>query len=180
MEFNEKTFDRTVIYNGKIIDLEIHDVELPDGNTSKRELVYHNGAVAVCAITPENEVLLVKQYRKPVEKPLLELPAGKLEEDEEREEAAKRELEEETGYIAKDLELITNMYVSPGFSNEKLTIYFTDQLSEGTLNLDDDEFVELHKVPVKDIKALLDSNEVEDAKTIIGLQHILLNYNHSK
>ncbi|MCE5089739.1 NUDIX hydrolase [Staphylococcus devriesei] len=180
MEFNEKTFDRTVIYNGKIIDLEIHDVELPDGNTSKRELVYHNGAVAVCAITPENEVLLVKQYRKPVEKPLLELPAGKLEEDEEREEAAKRELEEETGYIAKDLELITNMYGSPGFSNEKLTIYFTDQLSEGTLNLDDDEFVELHKVPVKDIKALLDSNEVEDAKTIIGLQHILLNYNHSK
>lgn len=103
-----------------------------------------------------------------------------MEEDEEREEAAKRELEEETGYIAKDLELITNMYGSPGFSNEKLTIYFTDQLSEGTLNLDDDEFVELHKVPVKDIKALLDSNEVEDAKTIIGLQHILLNYNHSK
>ncbi|RIL70989.1 NUDIX hydrolase [Staphylococcus devriesei] len=180
MEFNEKTFDRTVIYNGKIIDLEIHDVELPDGNTSKRELIYHNGAVAVCAITPENEVLLVKQYRKPVEKPLLELPAGKLEEDEEREEAAKRELEEETGYIAKDLELITNMYGSPGFSNEKLTIYFADQLSEGTLNLDDDEFVELHKVPVKDIKALLDSNEIEDAKTIIGLQHILLNYNHSK
>ncbi|MBI5972541.1 ADP-ribose diphosphatase [Staphylococcus caledonicus] len=180
MEFNEKTFDRTVIYNGKIIDLEIHDVELPDGNTSKRELVYHNGAVAVCAITPENEVLLVKQYRKPVEKPLLELPAGKLEEDEEREEAAKRELEEETGYIAKDLELITNMYGSPGFSNEKLTIYFADQLSEGTLNLDDDEFVELHKVPVKDIKALLDSNEIEDAKTIIGLQHVLLNYNHSK
>ncbi|MCI2947579.1 NUDIX hydrolase [Staphylococcus caledonicus] len=180
MEFNEKTFDRTVIYNGKIIDLEIHDVELPDGNTSKRELVYHNGAVAVCAITPENEVLLVEQYRKPVEKPLLELPAGKLEEDEEREEAAKRELEEETGYIAKDLELITNMYGSPGFSNEKLTIYFADQLSEGTLNLDDDEFVELHKVPVKDIKALLDSNEIEDAKTIIGLQHVLLNYNHSK
>lgn len=180
MEFNEKTFDRTVIYNGKIIDLEIHDVELPDGNTSKRELVYHNGAVAVCAITPENEVLLVKQYRKPVEKPLLELPAGKLEEDEEREEAAKRELEEETGYIAKDLELITNMYGSPGFSNEKLTIYFADQLSEGTLNLDDDEFVELHKVHVKDIKALLDSNEIEDAKTIIGLQHVLLNYNHSK
>ena len=94
MEFNEKTFDRTVIYNGKIIDLEIHDVELPDGNTSRRELVYHNGAVAVCAITPNDEVLLVKQFRKPVEKALLEIPAGKLEQDEVREEAAKRELEE--------------------------------------------------------------------------------------
>ena len=62
MEFNEKTIDRTVIYNGKIIDLEIHDVELPDGQTSKRELIYHNGAVAICAVTPENEVLLVKQF----------------------------------------------------------------------------------------------------------------------
>lgn len=79
MRLNEKTIDRTVIYNGKIIDLEVHDVELPDGSTSKRELVYHNGAVAVCAVTPENEVLLVKQFRKPAEKPLLEIPAGKLE-----------------------------------------------------------------------------------------------------
>ncbi|PNZ30583.1 ADP-ribose pyrophosphatase [Staphylococcus petrasii] len=180
MEFNEKTFDRTVIYNGKIIDLEIHDVELPDGKTSKREIVNHNGAVAVCAITPENEVLLVKQYRKPVEKPLLEIPAGKLEEDEEREEAAKRELEEETGYIANDLSFITHMYGSPGFSNEKLSIYFSDNLSEGEMNLDDDEFVELHKVPIDKIKDLLDSDEIEDAKTIIGLQYILLNYNHSK
>lgn len=179
MKFDEKTFDRTVIYNGKIIDLEIHDVELPDGNTSKRELIYHNGAVAVCAITPNNEILLVKQFRKPVEKPLLEIPAGKLEKDEEREEAAKRELEEETGYIANELEFITNMYGSPGFSNEKLTIYFANNLSEGELNLDEDEFVELHKVPVSEIKSLLDSQEIEDAKTIIGLQYVLLNYNHS-
>ena len=78
-EIKRKTIDRTVIYNGKIIDLELHDVELPDGGTSKRELVYHNGAVAVCAVTPEDEVLLVKQFRKPAEKPLLEIPAGKLE-----------------------------------------------------------------------------------------------------
>ncbi len=76
---------------------------LPNGETSTRELVYHNGAVAVCALTPKKEVVLVKQYRKPVEKPLLEIPAGKLEDDEDRVEAAKRELEEETGYIAKEL-----------------------------------------------------------------------------
>ncbi|MDM7863079.1 NUDIX hydrolase [Staphylococcus borealis] len=179
MEFNEKTFDRTVIYNGKIIDLEIHDVELPDGNTSRRELVYHNGAVAVCAITPNDEVLLVKQFRKPVEKALLEIPAGKLEQDEIREEAAKRELEEETGYVANNLEFVTDMYGCPGFTNEKLTIYFSSNLSEGQLNLDEDEFVELHKVPISEIKVLLDNHEIEDAKTIIGLQHILLNYNHS-
>ncbi|HHI7105452.1 TPA: NUDIX domain-containing protein, partial [Staphylococcus aureus] len=98
MDLNEKTIDRTVIYNGKIVDVEIHTVTLPNGETSTRELVYHNGAVAVCAVTPKKEVVLVKQYRKPVEKPLLEIPAGKLEDDEDRVEAAKRELEEETGY----------------------------------------------------------------------------------
>ncbi|WP_145417144.1 NUDIX domain-containing protein [Staphylococcus warneri] len=180
MEFNEKTIDRTVIYNGKIVDLEIHDVELPDGRTSIRELIYHNGAVAVCAITPENEVLLVKQFRKPAEKPLLEIPAGKLEKNEEREEAAKRELEEETGYIAKNLQFVTHMYGSPGFSNEKLTIYFADQLEVGEMNLDDDEFVEVHKFSIEEVKEALQNAEIEDAKTIIALQHLLLNYNHSK
>ncbi|MBL7573253.1 NUDIX hydrolase [Staphylococcus saccharolyticus] len=180
MRLFEKTIDRTVIYNGKIIDLEVHDIELPDGSTSKRELIYHNGAVAVCAVTPENEVLLVKQFRKPIEKPLLEIPAGKLESGEDRIEAAKRELQEETGYIASDLELITDMYGSPGFSSEKLTIYFANQLTEGEMNLDEDEFVELHKLPIKDVKSMLDNKEIADAKTIIALQHLLLNYNHFK
>ena len=105
MEFNEKTTHREKIYQGQIIDVEVHDVELMNGDTSKRELVFHNGAVAVCAVTPNNEVVLVKQFRKPAEKPLLELPAGKLEKDEDREEAAKRELAEETGYQAQSLEL---------------------------------------------------------------------------
>ena len=117
-EIKRKTIDRTVIYNGSIIDLEVHDVELPDGSTSKRELVFHHGAVAVCAITPENEVLLVKQFRKPADQPLLEIPAGKLEKGEDRKEAAIRELQEETGYIASDLQFVTNMYGSPGFSSE--------------------------------------------------------------
>lgn len=180
MRLFEKTIDRTVIYNGKIIGLEVHDVELPNGSTSKRELIYHNGAVAVCAVTPENEVLLVKQFRKPIEKPLLEIPAGKLESGEDRIEAAKRELQEETGYIASDLELITDMYGSPGFSSEKLTIYFANQLTEGEMNLDEDEFVELHKLPIKDVKSILDNKEIADAKTILALQHLLLNYNHFK
>lgn len=114
MRLNEKTIDRTVIYNGKIIDLELHDVELPDGSTSKRELVYHNGAVAVCAVTPEDEVLLVKQFRKPAEN-LAWNTSRQTWKGEEREEAAKRELQEETGYIASNLEFVTDMYGSPGF-----------------------------------------------------------------
>ena len=111
---------------------------------------------------------------------MLEIPAGKLEEYEEREEAAKRELEEETGYKANHLTFITHMYGSPGFSNEKLTIYFTDHLSVGELNLDDDEFVELHKIHLDDIHALIENHEIEDAKTMIALQYVLLNYNHYK
>lgn len=180
MDLNEKTIDRTVIYNGKIVDVEIHTVTLPNGETSTRELVYHNGAVAVCALTPKKEVVLVKQYRKPVEKPLLEIPAGKLEDDENRVEAAKRELEEETGYIAKELTHVVDMYGSPGSCDEQLSIYFTDNLEEGTVHLDEDEFVEVIKVPIENVKSMLMNKEIEDAKTIIALQHLLLNYNHSK
>ena len=156
MDLNEKTIDRTVIYNGKIVDVEIHTVTLPNGETSTRELVYHNGAVAVCAVTP------------------------KLEDDEDRVEAAKRELEEETGYIAKELTHVVDMYGSPGFCDEQLSIYFTDNLEEGTVHLDEDEFVEVIKVPIENVKSMLMNKEIEDAKTIIALQHLLLNYNHSK
>ncbi|MDN6698688.1 MAG: NUDIX hydrolase [Staphylococcus equorum] len=180
MNLFEKTLHKESIYKGAIIDLEVHDIELPDGQTSKRELVYHNGAVAVCAINPDNQVILVRQYRKPAEKTLLEIPAGKLEINEERESAAKRELEEETGYIAENLELITEMYGSPGFSNEKISIYLAKDLKIGEMNLDDDEFIEIETYNIDEITSMLQNQEIEDAKTIIALQYLLLNYNHSK
>ncbi|MFQ3853970.1 NUDIX hydrolase [Staphylococcus parequorum] len=180
MNLFEKTLHKESIYKGAIIDLEVHDIELPDGQTSKRELVYHNGAVAVCAINPDNQVILVRQYRKPAEKTLLEIPAGKLELNEERESAAKRELEEETGYIAENLELITEMYGSPGFSNEKISIYLAKDLKIGEMNLDDDEFIEIETYNIEEITSMLQNQEIEDAKTIIALQYLLLNYNHSK
>ncbi|ANQ64331.1 NUDIX hydrolase [Staphylococcus equorum] len=180
MNLFEKTLHKESIYKGTIIDLEVHDIELPDGQTSKRELVYHNGAVAVCAINPDNQVILVRQYRKPAEKTLLEIPAGKLEINEERESAAKRELEEETGYIAENLELITEMYGSPGFSNEKISIYLAKDLKIGEMNLDDDEFIEIETYNIEEITVMLQNQEIEDAKTIIALQYLLLNYNHYK
>ncbi|ANR68177.1 MULTISPECIES: NUDIX hydrolase [Staphylococcus] len=180
MNLFEKTLHKESIYKGAIIDLEVHDIELPDGQTSKRELVYHNGAVAVCAINPDNQVILVRQYRKPAEKTLLEIPAGKLEINEERESAAKRELEEETGYIAENLELITEMYGSPGFSNEKISIYLAKDLKIGEMNLDDDEFIEIETYNIEEITIMLQNKEIEDAKTIIALQYLLLNYNHYK
>src|SRR5699024_3999068 len=117
---------------------------------------------------------------KACEKPLLEIPAGKLEKDEERISAAKRELEEETGHIADELEHITEMYGSPGFSNEKISIYMAKNLTKGEMHLDEDEFLEIAYFDINEIKTLLDKEELEDAKTIIALQHLLLNYNHYK
>lgn len=180
MNLYEKTTNKTSIYEGKIIDLEVHDVELPNGETSTREIVLHNGAVAVCALTSDNKIVLVEQFRKPLDDTMLEIPAGKLEIGEEREEAAKRELEEETGYKAKSLQLITDMYGSPGFTNEKISIYLATELLPGEVHLDEDEFIEIHELSISEAQEKLLNNELNDAKTIIALQYLLLNYNHSK
>lgn len=180
MKFEEKTLSKETIYKGKVIDVEKHLVELPDQQTSYREIVKHNGAVAICAVTPENNVLLVKQYRKAMEKELLEIPAGKLEPGEDRVSAAKRELEEETGYIADSLTLIGEVYGSPGFCNELISIYFADNLKKGNMQLDEDEFVENINYTIEDVEKAVNARSINDAKTLIAFQYLLSNYNHSK
>ncbi|PCF42674.1 NUDIX hydrolase [Staphylococcus delphini] len=179
MHFEEKTISKESIYKGKIIEVEKHKVSLPNNETAYREVVKHNGAVAICALTPEQQVILVKQYRKALEQELLEIPAGKLEPGEDRESAAMRELEEETGYKAKKLTLIGEVYGTPGFSNEKISVYFADDLVEGEVNLDEDEFVEKVLYSLEDVKKAVEARTIEDAKTFIAFQHLLLHYNHS-
>ncbi|EGQ3905821.1 NUDIX hydrolase [Staphylococcus pseudintermedius] len=180
MHFEEKTISKESIYKGKIIEVEKHKVSLPNNETAYREVVKHNGAVAICALTPDQQVILVKQYRKALEQELLEIPAGKLEPGEDRESAAMRELEEETGYKAKKLTLIGEVYCTPGFSNEKISVYFADNLVEGKVNLDEDEFVEKVLYSLDDVKKAVEARTIEDAKTFIAFQHLLLHYNHSK
>ncbi|MDK3764314.1 NUDIX hydrolase [Staphylococcus pseudintermedius] len=180
MHFEEKTISKESIYKGKIIEVEKHKVSLPNNETAYREVVKHNGAVAICALTPDQQVVLVKQYRKALEQELLEIPAGKLEPGEDRESAAMRELEEETGYKAKKLTLIGEVYGTPGFSNEKISVYFADNLVEGKVNLDEDEFVEKVLYSLDDVKKAVEARTIEDAKTFIAFQHLLLHYNHSK
>ncbi|EKC6416166.1 NUDIX hydrolase [Staphylococcus pseudintermedius] len=180
MHFEEKTISKESIYKGKIIEVEKHKVSLPNNKTAYREVVKHNGAVAICALTPDQQVILVKQYRKALEQELLEIPAGKLEPGEDRESAAIRELEEETGYKAKKLTLIGEVYGTPGFSNEKISVYFADNLVEGKVNLDEDEFVEKVLYSLDDVKKAVEARTIEDAKTFIAFQHLLLHYNHSK
>ncbi|HDT8479747.1 TPA: NUDIX hydrolase [Staphylococcus pseudintermedius] len=180
MHFEEKTISKESIYKGKIIEVEKHKVSLPNNETAYREVVKHNGAVAICVLTPDQQVILVKQYRKALEQELLEIPAGKLEPGEDRESAAMRELEEETGYKAKKLTLIGEVYGTPGFSNEKISVYFADNLVEGKVNLDEDEFVEKVLYSLDDVKKAVEARTIEDAKTFIAFQHLLLHYNHSK
>ncbi|HEY4578552.1 MAG TPA: NUDIX hydrolase, partial [Savagea sp.] len=114
----ERTIQSTSIYKGKIIDLVVDEVALPNGGKSQREIVKHPGAVAIIAVTPENKIILIEQFRKPLERALIEIPAGKIDAGESLEHCAMRELEEETGYYANQLKKVQSFATSPGFADE--------------------------------------------------------------
>ncbi|PKR78914.1 ADP-ribose pyrophosphatase [Halalkalibacillus sediminis] len=174
--FEEKTIKTESIFKGKVIDLQVDDVELPNGKTSKRELVKHPGAVAIIARTDEGKVIMVEQYRKPLEKSIIEIPAGKLEAGENPEETAKRELAEETGYEADELSFVVSYYTSPGFADEKLYVYEAKglKLSENRLDGDEDEFVDLVEVTLEEAKQMIKQERIHDAKTIHAIYYLLL------
>ncbi|SDY89406.1 NUDIX domain-containing protein [Tindallia californiensis] len=165
----EKTLKSHKIYEGKIISLRIDTVELPDQKYSKREVVEHSGAAAVIPMTKEGNVILVKQYRKPVESCLLEIPAGRLEQDEDPETCAKRELMEETGYWSNHFEKLMVYYTSPGFSNELIHIYLAYDVEEGKSNPDEDEYLEVLSIPFDHLLNKVYAGEVMDSKTIIAV-----------
>ncbi|WP_416149633.1 NUDIX hydrolase [Salipaludibacillus sp. HK11] len=167
----EKTISTKSIFKGKIIDLEVQDVVLPDGQESKREIIHHPGAVAVVAFTDEGKLILVKQYRKALEKVIAEIPAGKLEVGEDPLECARRELEEETGVKAEELSKLHSFYTSPGFANEIVYVYLAEGLKVGTLNMDEDEFVERIDVTLEEAKQMIATEEIHDAKTIYAIQY---------
>lgn len=173
----EKTIAVEPIFKGKVLDLEVHTVTLPNGSTSTRELLKHRGAVAVLAITDKNEVILVEQYRKAIESVTLEIPAGKLEVGEEnnKKQSVLRELKEETGYITTEdkLEKLCDVHVALGYSSELISIYYVDNLSnEGEQKPDEDEFVNVKKYPLEDAFKLLDENLITDSKTMLALMHL--------
>jgi ADP-ribose pyrophosphatase len=167
MDFTEKTLNVKKIYEGRILDLEEVEVLLPDGKSSKREIVRHNGAVAIIAYKDEDTVLFVEQYRKAVEKVLLEIPAGKIEKGEDVLLCATRELEEETGYKSDRLTYLGKIVASPGFCDEYIHIYKAEDLYPGDETLgDEDEFIGLREIKVKDVKGMIKDGSIEDAKTI--------------
>lgn len=128
MNLEEKTLSTKQIFEGKIISVQVDTVQLPNGEQSTRELVKHPGAVAVIPVTKDGKIIMVRQFRKALEKEIIEIPAGKLELGEAPEVTAIRELEEETGYTTKQLQYVQSFYTSPGFADEIIYLYYTDQL----------------------------------------------------
>jgi len=164
----EKTISSDRIYTGKVISLKVDTVEVENQGYQKREIVEHCGAVGIVAINDNNEVVLIKQFRKAIEKVIWEIPAGKLEVGENPKECAIRELKEETGYEAENLKLIHKFFTSAGFSNQKIYIYLATGLTAGERSLDD-ESLEVYKIDLEDAYNMVIKNEIEDAKTLIGI-----------
>lgn len=173
-KFEEKTIHSKRIYEGKVINLKVDEVSLPNGKHSKRELVEHPGAVAVIAITKEHKIIMVEQYRKALERSLVEIPAGKLESGEAPETTALRELEEETGYSAQKLQKIISFSTSPGFADEVVHLFFATGLHSAVNGAvtDDDEFVDLLEVTVGEAERLIEEERIYDAKTAYAVQWV--------
>jgi len=169
MIVEEKTISSDRIYTGKVISLKVDTVEIDSKGYKKREIVEHPGAVGIVALTDDNKIVLIKQFRKPIEKAIWEIPAGKLEIGESPKECAIRELKEETGYIAKDIKLIHKFFTSAGFSNQKIYIFLATNLIKGEPNFDDDEFIDKYEIDIDEAKNMIMKNEIEDAKTTIGI-----------
>lgn len=169
MELTEKTLSSQMIYRGKILNLRVDQVELPNGKQTSREVVEHAGAVAVVPLTGENEVLLVRQYRHPAAEVLLEVPAGKLEKGEDPGLCAVRELREETGYRAGEMRLLFSFFTTPGFSSEKMYLYLARDLEYLGESPDDDEFIDLRRTPLESALDMVSRGEICDAKSIAGI-----------
>ena len=169
MDYSEKKLSREDVYRGRIITVHVDEVELCNGRKSKREVVDHPGGVSIVPVDGRGNVYLVRQYRYPVGDSLLEIPAGKLEYGEDPLQCAVRELSEETGFSAGKYTYLGGVSPSPGYCRETIHIYLATELSAGQSHPDENEFLDVVKMPFADAFRLAASNEMTDGKTIIGL-----------
>lgn len=172
MDFTEKIISRDYVYQGAFIKVESILVELPDGNNSNRDVIRHPGAVAIIALLDNDTMLLVRQFRMSLNKTLLEIPAGKIEKNEEHIISAHRELEEETGYKCNKMEYIGTIATSAGFSDQLVHIYKATELYQGIKGGDEDEFIEVEPHKISDVKSLIKEGKIIDAKTIASLMYL--------
>ena len=170
MNFEEKQINAEYKYKGRIINMRVDDIILPDGNPAFREYCKHIGAVCVLPLTENNEVVCVRQYRYAHSKVMLEIPAGKLDShSEDFIEATLRELREETGAVCRELTHIATFYPSPAILGEKIEIFLARGLSFGETSLDEDEFLEVQKYDLEELIDMILSGEITDSKTIAAI-----------
>ena len=163
-----KNIKENVIYEGRICRFTHNEVEFEDGSTGYRDVLHLAGAVAILAFDDNDNTFLVDQYRHAVSDQLLELPAGMLENNEDPVEAALRELEEETGYTAHEIEPLCSFYTSPGVVHEKIYIYVARNLEHTAQHLDADEFLKVKRVHISELERMILNNEITDGKTILA------------
>ncbi|MBR5152183.1 MAG: NUDIX hydrolase [Clostridia bacterium] len=169
MIYEEKTVSSQEIYQGKIVTLKVDKVTLPDGKQAERELVLHPGGVGVVAVDEDGSVILVRQFRKPLEDAIYEIPAGKLDKGEDHRLCGIRELAEETGYRAEEFVYLGYIYPSPGFTDEVTHIYLATGLSQGECHPDEDEYLDVVRMPFEDAVTMVMENKINDAKTVAGI-----------
>jgi ADP-ribose pyrophosphatase len=163
-----KLLESKTVYAGRVITVTVD--RLQEGElTYQREIVHHNGSAVVVPVFADDTIALVRQYRHPAGRYLLEVPAGTLDKGESPEVGAARELEEELGFVAGRLEQLSEFYLSPGFLQEKMWVYLATDMTETRQRLDEDEILEVVRIPFVNALAMISSGEIQDAKTIIGL-----------
>ena len=166
---SEPTIETRRIYEGRIISVRVDTVRLPNGRSATREIVEHSHAVCIVPVDEDGKVLLVRQYRKPAEEALLEVPAGGVEEDEVSEDAVLRELQEEIGYTAGNLQHLSSFWVAPGWATEFMHAYLATDLTPSRLEADEDENIEVVRLPFEEAVAMFKTGEIKDGKTIASM-----------
>ncbi|MBO5440344.1 MAG: NUDIX hydrolase [Clostridia bacterium] len=169
MKLFERKLNSKQIFDGKVVKLFVDDVELPDGKKAIREIVRHPGAVCVIPIDNDENVIMIKQFRYPFSEVLLEIPAGKLEPNEDPLEAVKRELEEESGVNAQSVEYIGTMYTTVAILDEKIHMYLATGLTYKSAHPDEGEFLEVEKIPLKTLVDMVMEGKIPDSKTQIAI-----------
>ena len=165
----EKTISTRLIFSGQAVNLRVDTVQTADGRETTREIVEHDDCVAIVAVDADDNILLVRQFRKPVEKELLEIPAGGIDAGEDPETAVRREMQEETGYAPGNVECLGGFYSTPGYCTEYLYLYLVSDLAPSQLFAEDTAGIEVVRVPIGDIPNLITSGKICDAKSIAGL-----------
>jgi len=171
----EKTLSSETIYQGRAVEIRVDTVEMPGGRITTREIVHHSDCIAIIAIDDDGNILLVSQFRKAVEKELLEIPAGGIEPGEDPVAAVIREMQEETGYLPQKVESLGGFYSAPGYCTEYLYLYLAAELVPSRLFAEDTEGIKVVRVSPNQIPGLIASGTIRDAKSIAGL-YIFLEY----